>query len=290
MDSRRFSRSRRLARRRLSWRSNKDTRWPIRRQLHRRLWLSAACSVNPKCLTPKHTSNTSNACVSCTKQAIRCYHPKPTFCDKIKELKLRRNILPIILMCCFYIFSNFSGSSVWDPYIIQVLRAFGTPINPNSATILISCVETVAAIALLLIVKSLGRRKIYLTSIMVLGLCSCGLSGYQCNEIILESESCWSKNLENSHFRCLWFRFLSVSVDFIQERPKWSSERFGAYTRNGRQIQLFGTYVSFTYEILCENWCWCYADHLCRRDFSDEVSDWLRKINLNFWYSIVSIW
>lgn len=138
-------------------------------------WVSPL-TVHKEFTELQNYSNTSNACVSCTKQAIRCYHPKPTFCDKIKEFKRRRNILPFILVISMQFFGIFSGSNVLDPYIIQILTALGTPIKPSFATVLISFSGIMATITLLSIVKKVGRRKIYLTSILVLGLCCLGLS------------------------------------------------------------------------------------------------------------------
>lgn len=121
-------------------------------------------------------SDTANACSVCAKEAIKCYHPKPTFCDKLKELRRKRILKPCILIFCIQIFGGFSGMSVWQPYIIQVLNALGTPINPNLVTVIGSIISMVACIFLLLAVKKFGRRKLYLTSILVISLCFVGLS------------------------------------------------------------------------------------------------------------------
>lgn len=120
----------------------------------------------------------SNACAACAKQSIECHHAKPTILDKIKELKRRRNVRPIILMFLLQFFGIFNGSYVWDPYIVQVVNALGTPIKPNYATVMTSGMGVVGSLFLGLTVKKLGRRPIYLTASVVLAMCCIGLSIY----------------------------------------------------------------------------------------------------------------
>lgn len=43
-------------------------------------------------------SENSSSCIACTKQSIKCQHPKPTFCDKIKEIKRKRTLKPFLLV------------------------------------------------------------------------------------------------------------------------------------------------------------------------------------------------
>lgn len=118
----------------------------------------------------------SNACASCAKQSIKCLHAKPTILDKIKELKRRRHVRPMILMFLLQFFGIFNCSYVWDAYIVQVLNAFGTPLRPSYATVMTSGMGVIGSLFLGLTVKKLGRRPIYLTATMVLALCSFGLS------------------------------------------------------------------------------------------------------------------
>lgn len=118
----------------------------------------------------------SNACSKCAKQSIKCLHARPTILDKIKELKRRRNVRPMILMFLLQFFGIFNCSYVWDAYIVQVVNAFGTPLKPSYATVMTSGMGVVGSLFLGLTVKKLGRRPIYLTTTMVLALCSFGLS------------------------------------------------------------------------------------------------------------------
>lgn len=99
-----------------------------------------------------------------------------TFCDKIKELKRKRNIKPSILCFTLYFFYQFSLTTVWQPYIIQVLNALGTPINASLVTIVSSSLGIAASIVLISTIKLFGRRKLYLSMIMTVAICSFGLS------------------------------------------------------------------------------------------------------------------
>lgn len=78
---------------------------------------------------------------------------------------------PSILMFLLNFFNEFQIMTVWQPYIIQVLNALGTPINPYLATVLSSVFGICASIFLTLTVKMLGRRKIYLTANLIFVVC-----------------------------------------------------------------------------------------------------------------------
>lgn len=118
----------------------------------------------------------SNACAACAKESPRCYHPKPTFYDKIKEFKRSRIWKPLIFILLLHILGEFNLISIWQPYIIQVLIALGSPISPNLMTVINSSMSFLAGICLVLTVKKFGRRKLYLTSLFVATICSIGLS------------------------------------------------------------------------------------------------------------------
>lgn len=95
------------------------------------------------------------------------------------ELKRARTLKPCVLIFCLQIFSEFSIFVIWQPYIIQVLNAFGTPINASWMTVLSGVVGIVAALFLISTVKTLGRRIIYLTSNILITICTFALSQFQ---------------------------------------------------------------------------------------------------------------
>lgn len=156
-------------------------------------------------------SNISNACVYCEKQSVRCYHPKASLLDKIKVLKRERYANPCILMFSLIFFNEFSAMIIWQSYIIQVLNALGSPIHPNWATVLNSAIGFCASIFLISTVKKLGKRKLYLTSTLVVVICSFALS---------EEFSLWNRN--SNIFLKMIVDFTGV-YGFILLPPGWTS-------------------------------------------------------------------
>lgn len=135
-------------------------------------------SIRDELIELQHYAEVSNACAPCANQSIKCNHPKPRFCTKIKEFKRKRSLKPFILIVCLQFFVEFSGIMVWTPYIIQVLRAHGIPLQANVTTVILSGVGFTAHICLLLSVKTLGKRIICLCSNIIVVLSCLGLSKF----------------------------------------------------------------------------------------------------------------
>lgn len=99
-----------------------------------------------------------------------------TCCDKIKQLKRRECLRPLLLIVLLQFFGLFNGSRVWEAYIVQVAVAFGAPIKSNFVPVLTSALGVVGTIFIMLTVKRLGRRPIFLTASVVMALACVGLS------------------------------------------------------------------------------------------------------------------
>lgn len=138
-------------------------------------WASAE-SIQKEFTELQTYSRASNSCLACSKQSIHCEHPKPTIWDKLNELKRKRTLKPMLLVFCLYFVLEFCIVTVWQPYIIQVLKAFGTPINANLATVISAVFGICACFVLISTVKTLGRRRLYLTSSLIVAMCTFGLS------------------------------------------------------------------------------------------------------------------
>lgn len=117
-------------------------------------------------------SEYSNSCRQCLEQSVKCYHPPPTFRDKIANLKRRRTLKPLLLVVLLHMFMEFCGMFAWRPYIIQILQANGVPVDANTTTIYLSVGGIAANISHLILVKFTGKRKIYIgTSFAVALIC-----------------------------------------------------------------------------------------------------------------------
>lgn len=124
-------------------------------------------------------SITSNACSQCSKKIIDCNH-KENWKDKIKQISRRRIMKPLILIIMLQFFHQFCAISSWRPYMIQILNAFDIRWNANFTTVIMSSMGFFGRVFLLPILKTLGKRKIYLLS-SILSFCCCfGLSKLKC--------------------------------------------------------------------------------------------------------------
>lgn len=119
-----------------------------------------------------------NACSACAKQRITCPHPTPSFFDKIKELKQKRNMKPFVLVMALNVLLEFSGAICWRPYIIQVIKAHGIPVNVHTVAMILSSTSIAGGVCFLLCVKMFGKRRLYLSSTAIVVVCCIGLGIY----------------------------------------------------------------------------------------------------------------
>lgn len=83
----------------------------------------------------KRYKDFSNACAVCRKAKVKCTHPPATLSQKFKELLQKRTLKPYFIcsICGFIAFS--CGMQHLLPFVVQILNAYKSPINPNSATV-----------------------------------------------------------------------------------------------------------------------------------------------------------
>lgn len=166
----------------------------------------------------------SNACVSCAKQSIRCYHPKATFYDKVKELKLKRTLKPLILVICLNSFYETCNIMVWRPYSIQMIKAYGMPLDADITRVILSVISFVASGCFLFNVKTFGKRKMYLYSTAVAVICAFGLSEsfIQFLTFIYLTQTTNFSTLN----RYLWLRILSTKLDIFHKLIRLNDSKF----------------------------------------------------------------
>lgn len=83
---------------------------------------------------------------------------------------------PFILVICLNFFLEFGGAIVWRPYLVQVIRAFGIPMETNNAAMILSLTSIVGSCFFLLNIKTFGKRILYMSSTALVVLSSIGLS------------------------------------------------------------------------------------------------------------------
>lgn len=127
-------------------------------------WRSPSAVISEFNKLMRHNEK-SRSCVQCEKLVIKCVHLEPTIYDQFKCMKQQRIRKPFIMIVILQFFMQFSGMSCMRPYIVPILNAYGMPLDSNSTTVLLGLLGIFAIFCLLLSIRSLGKRNIFLVSI-----------------------------------------------------------------------------------------------------------------------------
>lgn len=123
-------------------------------------------------------SERSRACNSCGKRAIHCDHSE-SILNKIKQLKRKRIMKPLILALTLQFFLQFSAIMAWRPYIIQILNAYAIRWNASYTAVVMSSMGLGAKVCSMSLIKTMGKRKLYLAASTVTYLSCFGLSWFE---------------------------------------------------------------------------------------------------------------
>lgn len=102
------------------------------------------------------------ACNSCFKQNLQCSHPPPTLTEKLSDLKRRRTIKPFMILLPLFLITQFTGMQSMCPFIIQIFRAYESPISPDKAAIFMTTIDNIAHILFIFVVRITGKRRLFL--------------------------------------------------------------------------------------------------------------------------------
>lgn len=152
----------------------------------------------------------SNSCLSCEKLETKCDHPAPTFVEKIKDVFRKRTLKPFALVAFLCLVMQFCGIFAMRPYIVQILHAFGVPMEPNPTTVLLGLLGILANVGLLLTVQRFGKRNIYLYSLFFTFISCFGLSKFAIFEISSRAND--KKRMFPSVARLVWLAVLPARL------------------------------------------------------------------------------
>ncbi|XP_031636109.1 facilitated trehalose transporter Tret1-like [Contarinia nasturtii] len=116
----------------------------------------------------KRHSELSKSCNACIKQNVKCSHPLPTMVEKFAELKRKRTLKPLFIVISLFFLAQFSGILSMRPFMVQIFKAYESPVKPDQAATIMSVLDNLANITFMLLVKLTGKRKLYL-------FCLCGV-------------------------------------------------------------------------------------------------------------------
>lgn len=123
-------------------------------------------------------SDRSKSCNACIKRDQKCSHPAPSLCAKLGELKRKQTLKPLALVVTLFFVAEFSGMSAMLPFIVQIFKAYDSPMAPDQAAALLSFLNNLANIAFMCLIRFTGKRRLYLTMLSIVFLCSAMVAGY----------------------------------------------------------------------------------------------------------------
>lgn len=126
----------------------------------------------------KRYSERARSCGPCIKQNQKCTHAMPTMMENMKELTRKQTLKPFFIVISLFVISQFSGIFAMTPFIVQIFKAYDSPISPDRTAAVQSIVNNLANVCFLCLLKFTGKRKLYLIMLSGVFVCSATVSAY----------------------------------------------------------------------------------------------------------------
>lgn len=127
----------------------------------------------------------TKSCAHCSDNnasAIDCGHKPVSVWGKFGDLIQKRTIKPFILIVLLFLIMQFTGMMVMRPYYVQILDAHGVSVSSSLLISIFGVLGILANICIMLSIRMLGKRKIYLYSMVLNCISSFGMS--KSNDVI----------------------------------------------------------------------------------------------------------
>lgn len=127
-------------------------------------WVSKQ-AVAQELQTLKRYSERSKSCAICMKLNQKCSHPLPTMRDKFRELNRSHTLRPFFILMSLFFITSFSGIISMSPFIVQIFKAYDSPIEPDQTAALMSLANNVGNVVFLCLLRFTGKRRLYLMTL-----------------------------------------------------------------------------------------------------------------------------
>lgn len=114
-------------------------------------------------------SERSKSCGVCIEQNLRCVHPPPSLAEKFAEFKKKRTLKSFFIVISLFVILQYSGMFAMTPYLVQIFKAYQSPLPPDVSTAVLSFLNIFATITFMCLVRFVGKRRLYLT--VLSGVC-----------------------------------------------------------------------------------------------------------------------
>lgn len=123
-------------------------------------------------------SERSKSCNTCIKKDLKCTHPLPTMAEKFSELKRKRTLKPFGIVISLFFLAQFSGILSMRPFMLQIFKAYESPIPADKAAAIMSLLDNMANVTFMLLVRFTGKRKLYLFCLSGVLVCAATITWY----------------------------------------------------------------------------------------------------------------
>lgn len=123
-------------------------------------------------------SERAKSCSLCIEQNLRCVDTPPCLADKFAEFKKKRTLKSFFIVISLFVILQYSGMFAMTPYLMQIFKAYQSPLAPDKATALLSFLNIFATITFMCLVRFVGKRRLYLTVLSGVCISSFSISVY----------------------------------------------------------------------------------------------------------------
>lgn len=123
-------------------------------------------------------SERSKCCATCIKQNQKCNHPLPKMAEKMRELKRKQTLKPFYIVISLFFIAQFSGIFAMTPFIVQIFKAYDSPIAPDRAAAILGFINNVSNLVFICLIRCLGKRRLYLIMLTGVFLSAAIVCGY----------------------------------------------------------------------------------------------------------------
>lgn len=124
----------------------------------------------------------TDICAACSRRNITvCTHSRSSFGNRVQELFTAATLRPFLIITICSLFGHFSGVTAIRQYYVQIFETYDVPMNAKTATVISGFIGLFGNLALILVLKKMGKRVAALVSFIGMGLCGVALGMYALN-------------------------------------------------------------------------------------------------------------
>lgn len=117
----------------------------------------------------------STSCQPCIDAKRECIHLTASTWQKLADVRHKRTLKPFVLIVMLCFMMQFSAVFAMRPYLIPVLNAHGIALDANLVTVIFGVLGMIANVLIVTCIRWLGKRAIYLYSMVAYCLSCVGL-------------------------------------------------------------------------------------------------------------------